>query len=49
MSLGRLGTGALLLVGAVGCALGPGYQRPEMHVPAVWSETPQNGVTAQPQ
>jgi outer membrane protein, multidrug efflux system len=48
MSGPRLGVGVLLLVGIVGCAVGPDYRPPDMHVPATWSEASQPGVTTQP-
>jgi outer membrane protein, multidrug efflux system len=48
MSVYRLGAGVLLLVGIVGCTVGPSYHMPDMPVPTMWSEAPQNGVTTQP-
>jgi multidrug efflux system outer membrane protein len=48
MRMPYLGAGLLLLLGIVGCAVGPNYQMPEMRVPAKWSEAPQPGVTTQP-
>jgi outer membrane protein TolC len=48
MSVSRLAAGALLLVGMVGCTVGPNYQMPGLRVPALWSEAPHDGVTTQP-
>ena len=48
MSRSHLGAGVLLLVGIVGCTVGPSYRVPDMHVPAMWSEASQTGVTTQP-
>ncbi|HEX2279276.1 MAG TPA: efflux transporter outer membrane subunit [Candidatus Tectomicrobia bacterium] len=48
MSRPRLGVGVLLLVGVVGCSVGPNYRVPDMRVPATWGEASQPGVTAQP-
>jgi outer membrane protein, multidrug efflux system len=48
MSMYRLSAGMLLLVGIVGCSVGPNYQMPDLRIPTTWSEAPQNGVTTQP-
>ncbi len=48
MRLPYRGAGLLLLLGLVGCAVGPNYQMPDMRVPARWSEAPSQGVTTQP-
>jgi multidrug efflux system outer membrane protein len=37
--MGRLIVGAVLVCAAVGCAVGPGYRRPELDVPAEWRRT----------
>ena len=38
--MGRLMVGAVLLWATAGCAVGPGYRRPELGVPAEWRRTP---------
>ena len=37
--MGRLVWGAILVCAATGCAVGPGYRRPELGVPAEWRRT----------
>jgi outer membrane protein, multidrug efflux system len=37
--MGRLVLGAILVCAATGCAVGPGYRRPELGVPAQWRRT----------
>ncbi|HEV7366024.1 MAG TPA: efflux transporter outer membrane subunit [Gemmatimonadales bacterium] len=37
--MGRLILGAVLVGAAAGCAVGPGYRRPELGVPAQWRRT----------
>ena len=37
--MGRLVQGAILVCAAAGCAVGPGYRRPELDVPAEWRRT----------
>ncbi|HEV7365999.1 MAG TPA: TolC family protein, partial [Gemmatimonadales bacterium] len=37
--MGRLILGAVLVSAAAGCAVGPGYRRPELGVPAEWRRT----------
>jgi outer membrane protein, multidrug efflux system len=37
--MGRLVLGAILVCAATGCAVGPGYRRPELGVPAEWRRT----------
>jgi outer membrane protein, multidrug efflux system len=44
----RPAAGLLLLVGIMGCTVGPNFRMPDMRLPATWSEVPQNGVTTQP-
>jgi multidrug efflux system outer membrane protein len=48
MRMRRLTGGLLLLVGIVGCTVGPNYRMPDVHMPATWSEVSHNGVTTQP-
>ena len=37
--MGRLVSGAVLVCAAAGCAVGPGYRRPDVGVPAEWRRT----------
>jgi outer membrane protein, multidrug efflux system len=48
MRMPRLTGGLLLLLGIVGCTVGPNYRRPDVQVPATWSEGSDHDVTTQP-
>jgi outer membrane protein, multidrug efflux system len=41
--MGRLVLGAVLVWAAAGCAVGPGYRRPELGMPAEWRRTDPTG------
>jgi len=45
MRLPRRTGGLLLLLGIVGCTVGPNYRRPDVQVPAMWSAGANHGVT----
>jgi outer membrane protein, multidrug efflux system len=47
MRLPRRTGGLLLLLGIVGCTVGPNYRRPDVQVPATWSASANDGVTTQ--
>ena len=36
--------GAVLLLFAAGCAVGPNYERPDLAVPPAWQEGGQRGI-----
>jgi multidrug efflux system outer membrane protein len=48
MRTSHLTGGLLLLMGVVGCTVGPNYRRPDVQVPATWSAGSDADVTTQP-